>query len=295
MIKQYPSFLFFVLSILFINACDMTSVIKQFKSGAGPDVSGPVRPQEEGMVFIPGGTFDMGSRYKKDESPVHRVVVDSFFLDLYEVTVAEYQWFCKATRRRMPTQPQWSSPQHPVVNVTWEDANAYARWSGKRLPTEAEWEYSARGSQPGVRYAKNKENLYGSSWGNIADESILRIKLRFPIKERYDDGFIYGAPVGSFPPNLFGLFDMEGNVLEWCGDWYDPGYYKNGPSQFPKGPDKGTYKMIRGASWNRSGAYLRSTYRSWYPKACAFEFLGFRCAKDYTRPTNTPRLVKKTN
>ncbi len=238
-------------------------------------------PEEPGMKFIPGGTFNMGSAAKKTEGPVHRVRVDSFYLDENEVTVYEYLRFCKATRRHMPKQPVWSDDEHPVVNITWKDARDFAAWSGKRLPTEAEWEYAARSTKPGTRYASDPKNSYFGSFGNIADESLLRIKVRFPVKTRYDDGFVHSAPVGSFPANIFGVFDLEGNVLEWCSDWYGPDYYKNSAKNNPQGAAKGNYKIIRGASWNRSGDYLRSTYRSWYPPACAFDFLGFRCAKDY--------------
>jgi len=237
-------------------------------------------PEIEGMAFIPGGTFMMGSRYKKDEAPIHSVTVSGFYLDKTEVTVEAYRRFCQATRRHMPEQPEWSEDDHPVVNIDWKHARAYSKWVGKRLPSEAEWEYAARSTLPGVEYARNLNNRYGLSFGNIADESILQIKLRFPIKPQYDDGYIHSAPVASFPMNIFDVFDLEGNVLEWCADWYDATYYRTSPKLNPKGPAKGSYKVIRGASWNRSGSYLRATYRSWYPLNCAFNFLGFRCAKN---------------
>ncbi len=272
----------FPLIIFFLGACGVIPIhqkvpVKKETKKAEPKVKAP---PVEGMVFIPGGTFKMGSTRKANESPVHTVTIKGFYLDETEVTVAEYERFCKATKRRMPKQPEWSDDDHPVVNIDWKHARAYAHWVGKRLPTEAEWEYAARGTMPGTGYAPNPKTRYKMSYGNIADESLLQVKLRFPIKRRYDDGYIHSAPVASFPANIFGVYDLEGNVLEWCADWYSTAYYKNSPKTNPRGPAKGNYKVIRGASWNRSGAYLRSTFRSWYPPACAFDFLGFRCAKD---------------
>ena len=270
-------------TLTFMLSCNYHALITKIKPK--PKKAATVRqsniPEEPGMKFIPGGTFNMGSSAKKTEGPVHRVHVDSFYLDEKEVTVYEFLRFCKATRRRMPKQPAWNDDDYPVVNVTWKDARDFAAWSGKRLPTEAEWEYAARSTKAGTRYASDPKNSYFGSFGNIADESLLRVKVRFPVKTRYDDGYVHSAPVGSFPANIFGIFDLEGNVLEWCADWYSADYYKNSEKDNPHGAAKGNYKIIRGASWNRSGDYLRSTYRSWYPPACAFDFLGFRCAKDY--------------
>lgn len=243
--------------------------------------------QVDDMVFVPGGWFLMGSPKRSDEKPQHRVYVNSFYMDKTEVTVADYRRFCSATRRRMPVQPEWSSDDHPVVNVSWKNALAYARWMGKRLPTEAEWEYAARAKSSGYAYQLRSDSYLGQSFGNIADESILRVKGRFPIKSRYDDGYIYSAPVASFAPNPFGIYDMEGNVLEWCMDWYDRKYYASATATYnPQGPASGNYKVIRGASWNRSGSYLRTTYRTWYNPACTFKFLGFRCVQDYNPPQN---------
>ncbi len=281
-----------ILTTLFISSCAWHGVSIKFPQSQQKTSVVETLPHEEGMVFIPGGWFQMGSPYKKDEQPVHRVYVDAFFMDKTEVTVAEYRYFCQATNRRMPPQPEWSDDDHPVVNVSWEDANAYAQWMGKRLPTEAEWEYAARAhaTEP-FGYSITSKTMYGHSFGNIADQSILTVKSRFPIKEGYDDGYAYTAPVGSFPGNYFGLQDMEGNVLEWCQDWYDERAYESEQNINPQGPPSGRYKVIRGASWNRSGQYLRATYRTWYVPSVTFNFLGFRCVKDY-KPS-FPTLVKK--
>lgn len=266
---------------IFLGSCQFKTffVQKVLKPSQKESVQ-KVIPEIIGMTYIPSGTFQMGSARKKNEGPVHSITLNHFFMDKNEVTVAEFGRFCRAHRRRMPEQPKWSDDDHPVVNVSWADANAYASWTSKRLPTEAEWEFAARYTSQGTQYMGDPKNLYGQSHGNIADESILEIKIRFPIKERYDDGYIYSAPAGSYPPNVLGIYDLEGNVLEWCSDWFDENYYKNSEERNPAGPAIGSYKIIRGASWNRSGEYLRATYRTWYPPACAFEFLGFRCAKD---------------
>ena len=277
---------------LAVSSCSWRTVSIGLKNEARKAAVVETIPHEEGMIFIPGGWFQMGSPYKTDEQPVHRVYVDAFFLDKTEVTVAEYRFFCRATNRKMPPQPEWSSDDHPVVNVSWYDASAYAQWMGKRLPTEAEWEYAARAhaSEP-FGYSVTGKSIYGHSWGNIADQSILSVKTRFPIKEQYDDGYPFAAPVGSFPANFFGLHDLEGNVLEWCQDWYSPDGYSDPQNMNPTGPSSGRYKVIRGASWNRSGQYLRATYRTWYVPSVTFNFLGFRCAKDYK--SSQPAMVKK--
>ncbi len=285
-----------LLIILFLSvtfqSCNIKSIFITKTNSPQDKAAIATLPHEEGMVFIPGGWFRMGSPYKADEQPVHRVYVDAFFMDKTEVTVAEFRRFCQDTRRRMPKQPVWNEDDHPVVNVSWHDAMAYARWAGKRLPTEAEWEYAARaGGSSSYEYAFAGQNMYTKNFGNIADESILSVKSRFPIRDGYDDGYVYTAPVGSYAPNPFGLLDMEGNVLEWCQDWYKEDSYAMSESENPQGPAKGYYKVIRGGAWNRSGKYLRVTYRTWYVPGCKFEFLGFRCAKSVSQPQ--PFLVKR--
>ncbi len=238
-------------------------------------------PEEiNGMRLIQGGWFSMGSNYKSDEQPVHRVFVKPFYLDKFEVTVNEFRRFCVETGHKMPLQPFWNKDDHPVVNINWNDAQAYAKWAGKRLPTEAEWEFAARGGQPILKYALNNKHSYVQSHGNIADYSLLNKDGRRIVETGYDDGFPFTSPVGYFPPNVFGIYDMEGNVLEWCSDWYDANYYVKGETRDPRGPAIGNYKVIRGGSWNRCGQYLRPTFRTWYPPQCNFEFLGFRCAMD---------------
>ncbi len=118
------------------------------------------------------------------------------------------------------------------------------------------------------------------SHGNVADYALLRKDQRRIVVNNYEDGFPFTSPVGYFPPNLFGVYDLEGNVLEWCEDWYSKDYYTKSEAENPKGPASGQYKVIRGGSWNRSGRYLRTTFRTWYPPQVTFDFLGFRCVTD---------------
>lgn len=271
-------------SFLLFMSCSWSVFKKQ--SDTRNDVSQPVKaapPEIEGMVFIQGGWFKMGSQKNANEKPVRRVFIEGLYIDKREVTVAEYRKFAKATKRRFPKQPQWNKENHPVVNVAWEDANAYAIWAGKRLPTEAEWEYVARGGSANYQFVYQNNKLYGKNYENIADESMRRYKYHFPVVSGYDDGYIFTSPVGLFAPNIFGIHDLNGNVLEWCADWYSE---KNPAKEQinPTGPTKGHYKVIRGASWNRSGKYMSASYRTFYNTKVRFNFLGFRCAKDAQLP-----------
>lgn len=229
------------------------------------------------MAFIESGWFNMGSK-RKNEGPPKKVFIDNMYMDRTEVTVAEFREFIKSTKRKMPKQPDWNMEDHPIVNVTWDEADAYAKWAGKRLPTEAEWEYVARGGSSNFQYVYENSAQYGKNYENVADESMRRFKYHFPVVNGYDDGYIFTSPVGIFPPNKFGLHDLNGNVLEWCSDWYNDRYEKTDKN--PKGPSSGTYKSIRGASWNRSGKYMRASHRTFFNTHVRFEFLGFRCVKD---------------
>jgi formylglycine-generating enzyme len=206
---------------------------------APADVSAELPP----LVAIQGGVFAMGSDAGlPDETPVHQVTVSDFEIGKYEVTNAQYKAFCDATKRPYPKEPTFldtsireyvrTLPNHPVVHVSWDDANAYCIWLSERtgnlyrLPTEAEWEYVARESPIG--------------W------------------DSYNSG---GAPheVGTSPPNALGLYDLRGNVWEWCGDWYAP--YESGSQINPKGVPRGTHKVLRGCSWYFSTVPCRPTSR----------------------------------
>ena len=190
------------------------------------------------MVFVEGGTFQMGSnKGESDEKPIHTVTVSSFYMDKTEVTQAEY-------RKVMGKNPSSFSrcDDCPVEKVTWHDANAYAQKVGKRLPTEAEWEYAARGG--------NKSKGYTYSGSNDLDAVGWH---------KYNSGS--AVPVAEKQPNELGLFDMSGNVWELCSDWYDEGYYSGSPQNDPQGPNSGKFSILRGGSWNHNGNNCRVAYR----------------------------------
>jgi len=212
------------------------------------------------MVYVPGGSYVMGADSGfPDEQPKHEVFVDPFYIDINEVTVAQYQKFLKETGRNAPEfwLPEIDRTDDPVVGVSWEDAAAYAKWAGKRLPTEAEWEFAARGGTTDGRYP----------WGDEPDLEFANV------------GSFGIAPVKSFRPNGYGIYDMIGNVWEWCSDWYDPDYYSNSPKQNPQGPKSGKYKVLRGWAWycNAYQAKLTKRYSS-DPTARSYSY-GFRCVK----------------
>jgi sulfatase modifying factor 1 len=178
--------------------------------------------------------------------------------------------------------------KHPVVHVAYEDAEAYAKWAGKRLPTEAEWEFAARGGLEKKPYAWGDDLKPGGRWmANIWQG-------RFPRENTKEDGYYTTAPVGTFPPNGYGLYDMAGNVWEWCADWYRDDYYKTAPSKDPKGPETshdpaepGTPKRAqRGGSFLCSDLYCvryRVGTRGKGEPGSPTSHVGFRCAKDLTK------------
>jgi formylglycine-generating enzyme required for sulfatase activity len=213
-----------------------------------------------GMVYLPGGTFVMGSdQGKLNEHPLHDVSLNPFYMDIHEVTVAQYETFLIETGYEKPAfwQPELDRPDDPVVGITWLDASAYAAWIGKRLPTEAEWEYAARGGAIGKLYP----------WGDDPDAQ----------KANFTSTGI--APVKRFQPNGYGLHDMIGNVWEWCSDWYSENYYETSPRSNPKGPFTGTHKILRGGTWYSNAEQARITNRYYsLPDIRSFH-IGFRCVK----------------
>lgn len=310
-----------------------------------------------GMVLIPGGTFEMGAdneQASEDEYPKHKVTVDSFYMDITEVTNAQFQQFVNATgyittAERKPdweeikkTVPpgtpkpadslliaaslvfkssngpvdlnnysqwwswvagaDWKHPEgprssikgkenFPVVHVSWDDAMAYCKWAGKRLPTEAEWEYAARGGL--------NNNIY--PWGNehvsVGAPKANSWEGKFPYSNDQRDGFFKYAPVKTYNCNRYGLFDMAGNVWEWCSDWYDHNYYQtiaNNTTVNPKGPQRSydpqdpytPKRVLRGGSFLCNDSYCsgyRVARRMKSSPDTGLEHTGFRCVKDVTR------------
>jgi iron(II)-dependent oxidoreductase len=243
----------------------LTSVIPS-RSGTRQNARGEQHKSGD-MVLVPGGEFIMGAANDTDDNRPHRVHVDSFYMDKYEVTNAQYLEFCKATDRKLPFfwgMEQFHSgpdfPNHPVVGLSWVDANAYAEWCGKRLPTEAEWEYAARGGLVSKGFPNGDELDPKSA-------NFTRSELGGTV------------PVGTFPENGYGLHDMAGNVAEWVADYYRFDYYQKGPQRNPKGPEKGKFRVFRGGGFH-SGAYCsRVSHRNALPHNWLDFNVGFRCAK----------------
>jgi formylglycine-generating enzyme required for sulfatase activity len=230
------------------------------------------------MVLVPRGSFSIGSNdghADASEVPVHAVTLDAFLIDKLEVTVGQYRRFCEATGRDFAAQPQWNQETHPVVNVDWDDARAYCAWAGGRLPTEAEWEAAARGGTGNRIFSWGDEFRCGM--GNFDDE-VRHTPYTVPGGPECDQ-FAETAPVGRFPANGYGLYDMTGNVWEWCSDWFGEAYYRQSPAGNPAGPPSGEYRVVRGGAWvNPLPYYFRVSTRNWYEPDFRSDFVGFRCA-----------------
>jgi len=324
----------------------------------------------DGMVWIEGGAFQMGSGTgARDEGPVHLVGVDGFWMDATEVTNAEFQRFVEATGyvtiaektpdveqvRKASGNPNadipddlcvagsicqkaispdeidpevatewehyqwweyvpganWRHPEgegssiedkmdHPVVHVAFEDVMAYCKWAGKRLPTEAQWEYASRGGLEGKTYPWGDELKPDGEWMTNIYQG------EFPFRNTEADGYRTTAPVGSFPANDYGLHDMSGNVWEWTADWYQPDYYRFSPKRNPTGPDRGlrdsdgmVKKSQRGGSFLCADSYCnkyRNSARMRGELSSGTFHCGFRCVvpfDEYERYRNAPRQQGK--
>jgi len=193
---------------------------------------------------------------RDDERPAHRVSVSPFRLGRTQVTNASYDAFCKATMRER--HAVFGEAGHPVTSVNWFDAVAYCHWAGVRLPTEAEWEFAARGGVEGLLYP----------WGN---------ELPVVPPDRWQHG---PEPVAQGAPNAFGLFDVCSNVHEWCSDWYDPEYYAISPAVNPGGPEHGKRRASRGGAWRHHIKMSRCAARSSIPPEFRYADYGFRIAAD---------------
>ncbi len=261
------------------------------QTAASEPAAGTTRTLEESgitLVYVPAGEFMMGSAADDSEAtdrekPAHLVYLDAYWIGQTEVTNAQYRRFVEAggySKRGYWTSEGWQwkqenkitmpepvyinrerfrAPLHPVVLVNWYEATAFSRWAGARLPTEAEWEYAARGGplSRGYRYS-GSDDLDEVAW--YLFNSLDRI-----------------YPVGQKRPNELGLYDMSGSVCEWCADGYDAGYYSRSPRKNPSGPPSGEARVFRGGSWDNAPVDVRCTYRmagepDWRPH----DYVGFR-------------------
>ena len=217
------------------------------------------------MVHVPAGPFDMGSDGgDSDERPVHTVELDGYYIDKYEVANELYQVFLQATSGEQPryaSDNRVNGAQQPVLGVSWFDAKGYCGWAGLRLPTDAEWEKTARATD-GRTYP----------WGEGIDAD----------KTNYGNTVGRTTPVGSYPAGVspYGAHDLAGNVWEWVADWYDSRYYGSSPTSNPTGPSSGSSRVIRGGSWSNTSEGLRASNRLWLGPMFRFLDIGFRCAQD---------------
>jgi formylglycine-generating enzyme required for sulfatase activity len=245
---------------------------------------------EAPMVLIPEGCFTMGTNNVGSDStqgltnerPEHPVCLKPYDIDQFEVTIQRYAKFVESTNHELP--PLWdeeavaTAGDRPVVGVTWQDADAYCRWAGKRLPTEAEWEKAARGTDA-RRYPwghmqpfPDIANYNRGAWVSYA------ITLA-PVRSGIEGMSIrHGTKQGGRSP--YGLYHMAGNVSEWVADWYDREYYSRSPKDNPPGPANGERKVFRGGSWNDSPRSLRVTARFSAEVDYEDQSIGFRCAMD---------------
>lgn len=215
---------------------------------------GAVKAPESDMALIAAGPFRMGAEGGGDFSPTRELWVDAFYIDRHEVTNEEYERFVPKHHR----EPASDCDRCPVTNVSWTEANAYARSVGRRLPTEAEWEKAARGPEG---------SLYGYGPEFRKDHAVVQTDS--------------ASAVGSHEPNGYGLYDMLGNVWEWCADYYANDAYARVAVQNPKGPESGVARVVRGGSF-RNGGEVHLAVRTWSNPDYRYRSIGFRCARDAT-------------
>ncbi|MEM6631660.1 MAG: SUMF1/EgtB/PvdO family nonheme iron enzyme [Bacteroidota bacterium] len=220
------------------------------------------------LIKVSGGSFRMGREDGfSNELPVHEVALSPFRISQTEVTVKQYQKFCKLTGRKMPKTPSWGwKEDDPIVNVSWQDAQAYCNWVGGRLPTEAEWEYAARGGE------KQIHSIYSGG------EVLSKVSW-------YKQNAKTTQTAKSKSPNALGIYGLTGNAAEWCLDRYSSKYYASSPLNNPMGPSQGRRRVVRGGSYlsdpnsTQDGDQLRLTYRNYKNEEYSDNYIGFRVVK----------------
>jgi len=274
-----------------------------------PEIGDTLVSKVDGIVlmYVPAGEFLMGSRpgYGDDnETPRHQVRLDAFWMDQTEVTNAMFALFVAARDYETAAErtgaglvyinnnwswvdgANWLHPRgpesnidglenHPVVQVNWNDAVAYCTWAGRRLPTEAEWEYAAGGIDSRTFPWGNQDPT--GTLLNFADANTDLVWS----DANNDDGYEFTAPVGSYPAGAsrFGMLDMAGNVIELVTDWYDPQYYSDSPQESPDGPSSGDFRVLRGGSFLYGYYFLRNSARNWISQTDQAFDVGFRCVQ----------------
>jgi len=250
-------------------------------------------PPRDEMALIPAGPFLLGSTRQVDrnsypaEFPQRSIHLDAFEIDQYEVTMVQYLRYVLAKGLEPLVDWKWGGvfqetmAGHPVMHVSWHDADAYCKWAGKRLPTEAEWEKAARG-QDGRIYP------WGNQMAGLSRANFGRTGLSGPVRDRPERLLLY-PPIVSVNKyenavSPYGVFNLAGNVAEWVADWYDPTYYQHGPDRNPTGPAQGTSKAFRGGGWVDSTPSVRAAQRNGTAPTEKMNWLGFRCARDVSAP-----------
>ncbi|MFZ0963127.1 MAG: SUMF1/EgtB/PvdO family nonheme iron enzyme [Terriglobia bacterium] len=254
-------------------AAEQATRIEARLEGVAPSPGAPRENPKDGLkyVWIPPGTFMMGcspedSACSDDERPSHQVMItQGFWMGQTPVTVGAYKHFAGAARRHMPDAPRfnsgWASKNMPIVEVTWDDATAFCGWAGGRLPTEAEWEYAARGGSTEVRYGPIDEVAWYSDNSGGKTREVAQMRA-----------------------NGFGLFDILGNVWEWVNDWYGGNYYAASQERDARGPDSGQYRVLRGGSWYLDPWRVRVSVRYFVNPASGGNDSGFRCVREVDIP-----------
>jgi formylglycine-generating enzyme required for sulfatase activity len=299
----------FLLLLLLTGCIPVSSSTLPPSSTPKPGIGSKQVSAKDGMVmvFVPEGNFQMGSNDDSDyEKPTHTVWLDAFWIDQTEINNTQFEKFVIESNYKTDAEfadwsyvfdmssgkwtkvsgANWRHPQghtsnleglenHPVAYMSWNDASAYCKWAGRRLPSEAEWEKAARGTDNRIYPWGNQKP--GRNLLNFADKNIT---LGWADKNT-DDGYPFTSPVGHYPEGAspYGALDMAGNVWEWVNDWFDPDYYLSQTIwRNPTGPSATSGRVLRGGSWGDSGKVTRSSFRLAYFPMDWYAFYGFRCA-----------------